>query len=63
MKAKFKSEEPKKIIYCDYPDFSSDTFVDKFLANICQEKHDFSDFDKKFVDTLSKNAPNKIKTF
>ena len=41
MKAKFKSEEPKKIIYFDYPDFSSDTFVRKFLANICQEKHDF----------------------
>ena len=41
MTAKFKSEEPKKIIYFDYPDFSSDTFVGKFLANIFQEKHDF----------------------
>ena len=33
------------------------------MSSICQEKHDFSDFYQKFVDTLSKRVPNKIKTF
>ena len=33
------------------------------MSSICQEKHDFSDFDQKSVDTISKLVPNKIKTF
>ena len=33
------------------------------MSGICQEKHDFSDFEKKIVDTLSKHPPKKIKTF
>ena len=33
------------------------------MSSICQEKYDYSDFEKKLVDTLSKHAPKKIKTF
>ena len=49
MKTTFKSEEPKKLIYHDYSNFS------------CQEKHDYSDLEKKCIDTLNKDAPKKIK--
>ena len=52
MKTTFKSEEPKKSIYCDYSNFSSEFFVDDFMSSICQEKHDYSDFEKKFIGTL-----------
>ena len=57
MKTTFKSEEPKKLIYRDYSNFSTECFKDDFMSSICQEKHDYSDFEKKFIDT------KKIKTF
>ena len=28
-----------------------------------RKKHSYSDFDKKFIDTLNKHAPKKFKTF
>ena len=62
-KATFKSKEPKKLIYRYYSNFSSECFNDHFLSRICQEKHDYSDFEKKFIATLNKHAPNKITTF
>ena len=58
-----QSEAPKKLVYCDYSNFSSKCFKDDFMSSICQEKHDYSDFEKKFIDTLNKHAPKKIKTF
>ena len=63
MKTTFKSEEPKKLIYRAYSNFSFECFKDDFMFNICHEKHDYSDFEKKFTDTLNKHAPKKIKTF
>ena len=33
------------------------------MSSICQEKHDYSDFEKKIIDTLNKHVPKKIKTF
>ena len=33
------------------------------MSSIWQEKHDYSDFEKKIIDTLNKHAPKKIKTF
>ena len=63
MKTTFKSEEPKILIYRDYSNFSTKCFKDGFMSSICQEKQDYSDFEKKFVDTLNKHAPKKIKTF
>ena len=38
-------------------------FLEKFLSSICQEKHDYSNFEKTFIATLNKHAPKKIKTF
>ena len=63
MKATFKSEKPKQLIYRDYSNFSSECFNDDFMSRICQEKHDYSDFEKKFMATLNKHAPKKNKTF
>ena len=62
MKATFKSGEPKKLIYCDYSNFSSECFKDDFVSSICPEKHDYSDFEKKFPTKFNKHAPKKIKT-
>ena len=63
MNTTFKSEEPKKLIYCDYSNFSSECFKDDFMSSICQEKHDYSDVEKKFIATFHKHASKKIKIF
>ena len=63
MKTLFKSEGPKKLVYCDYSNFSSECFKDYDMSSIWQEKHDYSDFEKKFIDALNKHASRKIKTF
>ena len=63
MKTTFKSEEPKKLLYRDYSNFSSECFKDDFMPSVCKEKHDYSNFEIKFIVTLNKHAPKKIKTF
>ena len=63
MKITFKSEEHKKVIYRDYSNVSSECFKGDFVPSICQKKHDYSDFKKKFIARLNKNAPKKIETF
>ena len=63
IKTTFKSEEPKKLIYRDYSIFSTKCFNDDFISSICLEKHDYSDFERKFISTLNKHARKKIKTF
>ena len=63
MKTTFKSEEPKKSIYCDYSNFSFEFFEDDFMSSICQEKHDYSDFEKKFTDTLKVGFSPSKKSF
>ena len=62
-KTTFRSEEPEKLIYRDYSNFSLECFKDDFMSSTCQEKHDYSDFEKKFIATFNKHAPKKIKTF
>ena len=62
-KTTFKSEEPKELIYRDCSSFSSECFKDDFMSSVCQEKHDYSDFEKKFIASLNKHAPKKLKTF
>ena len=37
-------------------------FLEKFLSSICQEKHDYSNLDFRFIDTLNKHVPKKIET-
>ena len=62
MKAAFESEESKKLIYCDYSNFSCKCFEVDFMSSICLEKHDYSDFEKNFIDALNKHAPKKNNT-
>ena len=49
----FKSEEPIKLNYREHSHFSSKCLKDDFISSICQEKHDYSDFEKKIIDTLN----------
>ena len=63
MKTTFKSEELKKLSYRDYSNFSSECFKDDYVQYLSGKKHNYSDFDKKFIDTLNKHAPKKFKTF
>ena len=63
IKTTFKSEEPKKLIDCDYSNVFPECFKDDFMSSIRQETHDYSEFEKKFIDTLEKHALKKIKTF
>ena len=52
MKTTFNSEEPRKLTYRDYSNFSSECFKDNFMSSICKEKHDYSEFEKMFIATL-----------
>ena len=52
MKTTFKSEEPKKLIYRDYSNFSAECFKNDFMSSMYQKKHDYSDFEKK-IDSHS----------
>ena len=38
VKRTFKSEEPKKLVYRDYSNFSYKCFKDDFMSGICQKK-------------------------
>ena len=57
MKTTFKCEEPKKLIY-RVPDFQSD-----LLLITGDEKNNYLEFEKNFVETLNKHAPKKTKIF
>jgi len=61
MKTTLKSEEPKKLIYRDYSKFSAECFKEDFLSNICGDEHDYSDFERNFINTLNTHAPKKYK--
>ena len=63
MKTKFKCEEPKKLIYKNYSNFSHKDFVSDLLLNIGDGKNNYLECDKNFVETLNKHAPKKTKIF
>ena len=50
-----QSEEPKKLVYCNYSNFSSKCFKDDFMSSISQEKHDYSYFKKKLITCTKEN--------
>ena len=62
MKTTFKSEQPKKLIYKKYSDFSQKDFQSRLLLNIGDRKNNYLEFDKNFVETLT-HAPKKRKIF
>ena len=63
MKSTFKCEEPKKLIYRDYSNFSQKDFQNELLLHIGDGKYNYLEFEKNFVETLNKHAPKKNKIF
>ena len=63
MKTIFKCEEPKKLIYRNYSNFSQKDFQSDLLLNIGDGKNNYLEFEKNFVETLNKHAPKKTKIF
>ena len=63
MKTIFKCEEPKKLIYRNYSNFSQKDFRNELLLNIRDGKNNYLEFEKNFVELLNKEAPKKIKIF
>ena len=63
MKTTFKCEEPKKLIYRNYSNFSQKDFQSDLLLNIGDGKNNYLEFEKNFVETLNKHAPKKTKIF
>ena len=63
MKTTFKCEEPKKLIYRDYSNFSQKNFQSDLLLTIADGKNNYLEFEKNFVETFNKHAPKKTKIF
>ena len=63
MKSIFKCEEPKKLIYRNYSNFSQEDFQNDLLLNIGDGNDNYLEFEKNFVETLNKHAPKKTKIF
>ena len=63
MKTIVKCEEPKKLIYRNYSNFSQKDFQNELLLNIGDGKNNYLEFEKNFLETLSKHAPKKTKIF
>ena len=61
MKTIFKCEEPKKLIYRNYSNFSQKDFQNELLLNIGDGKNNYLEFEKNFVETLNKHTPKKTK--
>ena len=63
MKTIFKCEEPKKLIYRNYSNFSQKYFQNELLLNIVDGKNNYLEFEKNFVETLNKHITKKTKIF
>ena len=63
MKTIFKCEEPKKLIYRNYSNFSQKDFQNELLLNIGDGKNNYLEFEKNFVETLNKHITKKTKIF
>ena len=61
MKTTFASEEPKKFVYRDYKTFPHENFKNDLLSKTVDENADYSKFEREFIDTLNKHAPEKTK--
>ena len=57
MKTIFKCEEPKKLIYRNYSNFSQKDFQNELLLNIGDGTNNYLKFEKNFVETLNKQTP------
>ena len=62
-KTTFKREEPKKLIFRIYSNFSQKNFQSDLLLHIRDEENNYLESAKKIVETLDKHAPKKIQFF
>ena len=58
MKTTFKCEEPKKLIYRNYSNFSQNDYQSDLLLNIGDGKNNYLEFEKNLVETFSKENQN-----
>ena len=63
MKTTFNCEKSKKLFYRIYSNFSQKDFESDLLLNIGDEKNNYLEFKKFFVETLDKHALKKTKIF
>ena len=63
METIFKCDEPKKLIYRNYSNFSQKDFQNELLLNIGDIKNNYLEFEENFVETLNKHAPKKIEKY
>ena len=63
MKTTFKCEKSKKLFYRIYSNFSQKGFESDLLLNIGDEKNNYLEFKKFFVETLDRHALKKTKIF
>ena len=63
MKTIFASEELKKFVYHDHKTFSDESFKNDLMSKTVDEDVDYSKFEKKFIDMLSKHEPKKIQIY
>ena len=62
-KTTFKREEPKKLIYRNYSNFSRKNFQNDPLLKIGDGKNDYLEFEKNYLETNYNHAPEKTKIF
>ena len=58
METIFKCDEPKKLIYRNYSNFSQKDFQNELLLNIGDRKNNYLEFEKNFVETIN-NVKNQ----
>ena len=63
METIFKCDEPKKLIYRNYSNFSQKDFQNELLLNTGNGKNNYLEFEKNFVEILNKHGPKKSKIF
>ena len=63
MKTIVKCEEPKKLIYRNYSNFSQKDFQNELLLNIGDGKNNYLEFEKNFWKHLVSMLPRKPKYF
>ena len=63
MKTTFKCKESKTVIYRNDSNFCQKGSQSDLLINIGDEKNNYLEFEKIFMETLDKHAPKKTKIF
>ena len=63
MKTKLVLEEPKRLVYRDFKNFSNDYFEEELSSKLDLNNKDYAVFEDNFVNVLNKHAPKKTNFF